>query len=97
REAVVRGDDLRRDLCVVAGHGLLAEGEVRRVEEEEALRVGPHEEFVEQPLKLRYLFGAPIRQVLVRGAIRQRLRIEELPQERTQRGELLFSVAFPAD
>src|SRR5213593_2123895 len=81
REPIPRRDDLRTHRRGIAGHVLLAVGEVGRVEEKKALHVGADEELAEESQELRGLLRAPTVEVLARGETRERLRIEEVAQD----------------
>ena len=96
-EPIPRCDDLRTHRRGVAGHALLAIGEVGCIEEEKTLHVGADEELAEEPQELRSLLGAPTVEVLARGEAGERLRVEEVAQDVPQREELLLAVAAAAD
>src|SRR4029077_11459875 len=81
----------------VAGHVLLAVGEIRRVEEEQALRVGAHAELAKQPQELGGFLRAPAIEVLPGRETGERFSIEEIVQESAQREQLLLVVAAAAD
>ena len=92
-EAVARGDDLGRDAGVVAGHRLLAVGEVGRVEEQQALHVGADEELVEERRNSFTSAVAASLEVLGRCEAGERVGVEEAAQQLAQLAELLLAVA----
>src|SRR5262249_49659344 len=96
-EPIPRGNDLRTHGGGFAGDALLAVGEVGCVEEEQALHVGADEELAEEPQELRGLLRGPAVEVLAGGEASERLRVEEISQDVTQREQLLLTVAAAAD